>query len=222
MRTLLVGLALALGFGVAGAQSLSEADIDSLSRSAATIMADQINRSVAGLQGAGVTVNDSIFNEALICGLRGQDTGFNIVEAGKFIEKIMSRLYEEYVAKQKAFLTEMAAVKGAKTYPSGIIIITEKAGSGPNPTAEQRVKLNYVGRLSDGKEFDNTNGEAVTFKVSDLVPGFTEGLLNMQAGGTYRLIIPAEKAYGSRGAGGGVIPGDSALDFTITMLSIEQ
>lgn len=222
MRTLLVGLALALGFGVAGAQSLSEADIDSLSRSAATIMADQINRSVAGLQGAGVTVNDSIFNEALICGLRGQDTGFNIVEAGKFIEKIMSRLHEEYVAKQKAFLTEMAAVKGAKTYPSGIIIITEKAGSGPNPTAEQRVKLNYVGRLSDGKEFDNTNGEAVTFKVSDLVPGFTEGLLNMQAGGTYRLIIPAEKAYGSRGAGGGVIPGDSALDFTITMLSIEQ
>ena len=49
--------------------------------------------------------------------------------------------------------------------------------------------------------------------------GFTEGLENMQAGGTYRLVIPSSMAYGPQGVPG-TIPGNSALDFTVTVLAI--
>lgn len=219
MRRLVMALAILLGVGIANAQSMTEAQVDSLSRSAATIMADMINRSLASLEGTGVAIDDSIFNATLLTALQGQPTGVNIEQAGKYIDKMVAQMHQQYVEQQKEFLAKMAAVKGAKVLPDGVIIITEKAGKGAKPTIDQSVKVNYVGRLSNGTEFDNTNGEAVTFKVKDLVPGFTEGLQNMQAGGKYRLIIPSEQAYGANGAGG-VIPGDSALDFTIDLLSI--
>lgn len=220
MRRLVIALALLFGVGIANAQTMSEAEVDTLSRSAATIMADMINRSLANLEGTGVAIDDSVFNATLLKALQGQPTGVNTEQAGKYIEKMVARMHQQYVDQQKDFLAKMATVKGAKVLPDGVIIITEKAGKGVKPTADQSVKLNYVGRLSNGTEFDNTNGQPVTFKVKDLVPGFTEGLENMQAGGKYRLIIPSDKAYGTNGAGG-VIPGDSALDFTIELLSIE-
>ena len=213
-------LAIAFGIGYAGAQTMTNAEIDSLSRAAATIMADQINKSVASLEGTGVAVNDSVFNATLLQGLQGKDTGFNTMRASEYINGMVQRMHAEYVNQQKEFLGKMAATANVNKLSSGVLIITEKEGAGPKPTREQSVKINYVGRLSNGTEFDSTKGEPIVLKVSDLVPGFTEGLLNMQAGGKYRLIIPADQAYGSREVGG-VIPADSALDFSIEIDSIQ-
>ncbi|MDE6629141.1 MAG: FKBP-type peptidyl-prolyl cis-trans isomerase, partial [Muribaculaceae bacterium] len=80
------------------------------------------------------------------------------------------------------------------------------------------VKVTYTGKLSDGTVFDQPE-RPVQFPVSNLVPGFTEGLKLMKPGGTYRLFIPATLGYGDLGAGG-VIPPGAALDFTVTLLEI--
>ncbi|MDE5647858.1 MAG: FKBP-type peptidyl-prolyl cis-trans isomerase [Muribaculaceae bacterium] len=75
--------------------------------------------------------------------------------------------------------------------------------------------VSYEGRLSDGTVFDTTE-TPIAMTVGTLVPGFNQGLMKMRPGGTYRLVIPAEMGYGREGIPG-VIPGNAALDFTVTL-----
>jgi hypothetical protein len=91
-----------------------------------------------------------------------------------------------------------------------------KAGKGDKPGADDKVKVNYTGRLrSDGTEFDA--GQGSEFKVQGVVPGFGQGLQLMQPGGKYRLCIPAKLAYGEAGAGS--IAPNSDLVFEVDLLS---
>ena len=122
--------------------------------------------------------------------------------------------------RQAAFIAEAAAADGAVTTPSGLVFQVITEGEGAMPVSGQHVVLTYTGRLSDGTVFDTTE-EPVNFDVDRLVPGFTEGLKMMRPGGTYRLVIPANLAYGDTGAGGGTIPPGAAIDFTVTLLGVE-
>lgn len=101
---------------------------------------------------------------------------------------------------------------------SGLRIRTLKRGTGPLPGPEDAVLIDYVGRLSTGKIFDQAQHAGMM--VSGTVPGFAEALQHMRKGGTYRVWIPPQLAYGARGAGDGVIPPNAMLDFTITLLDI--
>ena len=107
---------------------------------------------------------------------------------------------------------------GAAVTPSGLRFQTLKPGTGPHPGLADAVRVTYEGRLADGNVFDRSAGP-VGFAVADLVPGFTEALLLMSKGGTYRFWIPPALAYGSEGAGG-VIPPNATLEFTVTLLDI--
>jgi FKBP-type peptidyl-prolyl cis-trans isomerase len=84
---------------------------------------------------------------------------------------------------------------------------------------ENLVLVTYEGRLADGTVFDKAE-QPVGFGVSDVVPGFAEALLLMQKGGTYRIWIPAALGYGAEGAGGGTIPPNADLDFTVTLIDL--
>ncbi|MDO5396001.1 MAG: FKBP-type peptidyl-prolyl cis-trans isomerase [Bacteroidales bacterium] len=216
-------LAVAAGMGsvTAQAQVMTAAEVDSLSRAAATIMADGVNRSVASLQGTGVDVDEAIFNAALIKGLNGEDTGFTLQTADEFIGRMVKRMNQAYAGQQAAFVDSVASLPGARRLAGDVVLVTEREGTGASPVASDRVKVNYQGRLSNGVVFDDTKGEPVTFDVNRLVPGFTEGLENMKTGGKYRLVIPAAMGYGENGIQG-VIPGNSALDFTVELLAIDQ
>lgn len=102
-----------------------------------------------------------------------------------------------------------------------VVVTTLKPGTGPSPTAADVVLVNYVGHLSDGKEFDK--GDKVAIPLEGVVPGFTEGLTKMQKGGRYKLFIPAKKAYGAepqtnRATGQVVIPANSDLTFDIELI----
>jgi FKBP-type peptidyl-prolyl cis-trans isomerase len=113
-----------------------------------------------------------------------------------------------------------AAVQaGVVTTASGLRFETLKAGAGPRPGANDAVLVTYEGRLGDGTVFDAAT-EPVAFGVQDVVPGFAEGLLLMNAGGTYRIRIPAALAYGAEGAGEGAIPPNSDLEFTVNLLDV--
>jgi len=106
------------------------------------------------------------------------------------------------------------------TTASGIQLQVLKEGTGAQPTTTDIVLVHYEGRLEDGTVFDSTKGkQPVPFPVTGVIPGFTEGLQMMKKGGTYRLKIPPQLAYGEKGAGG-VIPPNATLDFEIELIDI--
>ncbi|HEY1605235.1 MAG TPA: FKBP-type peptidyl-prolyl cis-trans isomerase [Allosphingosinicella sp.] len=107
---------------------------------------------------------------------------------------------------------------GTIVTPSGLRIRTLKPGAGPMPGPDDAVLIDYVGRLATGKIFDQAQHAGMM--VSGTVPGFGEALQHMRKGGTYRVWIPPQLAYGPKGAGGGTIPPNATLDFMITLIDI--
>lgn len=93
-------------------------------------------------------------------------------------------------------------------------------GTGTAVTAADTVTVHYTGWLaSDGTVFDSSVGsQPATFPLSGVIVGWQQGIPGMQVGGKRRLVIPAELAYGSSGAGS--IPPNSALVFEVEMLDI--
>jgi len=98
-----------------------------------------------------------------------------------------------------------------------VAVTTLTAGQGAKPTREDYVLVSYKGMLKDGTVFDQN--EQMPMAVGSVVPGFADGLVQMQRGGTYRLEIPSELAYGAEG--GGPIPPNSDLVFEVTLLDFK-
>lgn len=155
-------------------------------------------------------------------------------------------LEQEEAAKEAAALeTEQAAIaqylkdNSITVAPeeSGIYFISNKKGSGKTITQGQIVKVNYVGKLLNGKLFD-TNIESIAKENNvynpqrpyepmevpagkgRLIPGFDEALLMMKKGGKATVIIPFAQAYGSRDMSP-VIPAYSTLVFDIEIVDAE-
>ena len=124
-------------------------------------------------------------------------------------------------AKQQgmSFLAENASKPGVVKTASGLQYQILQEGQGASPAATSQVTVNYRGSLIDGTEFDS--GEAVSFPLDRVIPGWTEGLQLMKEGAKYRFFIPADLAYGERGAGGR-IPPNAALIFDVELVKAGQ
>jgi FKBP-type peptidyl-prolyl cis-trans isomerase FklB len=122
----------------------------------------------------------------------------------------------------EAFLAANKTKPGVVTTPSGLQykILTE--GKGPKPTAADKVSCNYKGTLINGTEFDSSykRGQPAIFPVGQVIKGWTEALQLMPVGSKWQLFIPADLAYGERGAGSDIGPG-ATLIFEVELLSIE-
>ncbi len=120
------------------------------------------------------------------------------------------------------FLTENAKREGVKVTASGLQYEVLEATLGQKPKATDSVKVHYEGTLIDGTVFDSSykRGEPITFPLSGVIKGWTEGLQLMAIGSKYKFFIPYQLAYGERGAGGS-IPPYAALIFTVELLGIE-
>lgn len=122
----------------------------------------------------------------------------------------------------QAFLEENKKKAGVKVTASGLQYKVIKMGTGPKPKADQTVSVHYKGMTIDGKEFDSSykRGEPVTFGVGQVIKGWTEALQMMPVGSKWELYIPAELAYGDRGAGQTIPPG-ATLIFEVELLGIK-
>ncbi|MEO6489013.1 MAG: FKBP-type peptidyl-prolyl cis-trans isomerase [Ferruginibacter sp.] len=129
------------------------------------------------------------------------------------------------IAKGKAFLEANKSKAGVTTLPDGLQYEIIKAGdpAGTRPSAQDTVVVNYAGKLIDASEdFDSStkNGGPVTFPVSGVIKGWTEILQLMTKGAHWKVYIPAELAYGDRGAGAAIPPG-ATLIFDIMLEDIK-
>ncbi|MBL0050387.1 MAG: FKBP-type peptidyl-prolyl cis-trans isomerase [Bacteroidetes bacterium] len=96
-------------------------------------------------------------------------------------------------------------------------------GTGPKPTATDKVTTHYHGTLIDGTVFDSSvqRGQPAQFGVNQVIPGWTEALQLMPTGSKFKLFLPANIAYGDQGAGGMIGPGE-ALVFEVELISIDK
>jgi FKBP-type peptidyl-prolyl cis-trans isomerase len=123
-------------------------------------------------------------------------------------------------AANNSFLTTNAKKPGVIT-AKGIQYRVIKAGNGAHATAFDCATVYYKGNLINGKVFDQTQpNQPATFPVGGLIKGWTEALEMMHAGDEWQLVIPSGLAYGSRGAGDGVIPPDQTLVFDLQLLKV--
>ncbi|HSH39538.1 MAG TPA: FKBP-type peptidyl-prolyl cis-trans isomerase [Chthoniobacterales bacterium] len=120
------------------------------------------------------------------------------------------------------FLAENKGKEGVKTTASGLQYKVVKEGNGPTPKEADTVETHYRGTLLDGTEFDSSyaRNEPATFPVNRVIKGWTEALQMMKVGSKYQLFIPANLAYGERGAGQEIGP-NSTLVFDVELLGIK-
>jgi FKBP-type peptidyl-prolyl cis-trans isomerase FklB len=121
------------------------------------------------------------------------------------------------------FLVENARKEGVKSLPSGLQYKVLRAGSGRAPKAADTVTVHYRGTFINGTEFDSsiTRGQPQTFKADGVIPGWTEALQLMQEGDKWQIFVPANLAYGEKGAPPR-IPPNSALIFEVELISVQQ
>jgi peptidylprolyl isomerase len=108
---------------------------------------------------------------------------------------------------------------------SGLQIIDIEVGSGDEASGGETVIVHYTGWLADGTKFDSSvdRGQPFSFSLGagEVIPGWDEGVVGMKVGGTRRLIIPPDLAYGAQGRPP-VIPANAELTFDVQLLSIQQ
>lgn len=121
----------------------------------------------------------------------------------------------------RQFLAENAKKEGVVTLPSGLQYKVLVKGDGPIPTLDDKVQVNYEGRLVDGTMFDASakhGDKPMEFKPSQVIKGWQEALTMMPVGSTWQLFIPFELAYGDRDSG--QIKPFSALVFDVQLVGI--
>src|SRR3954466_4316537 len=108
--------------------------------------------------------------------------------------------------------------------PSDLEITDLVEGDGDEAAAGQTVRVHYVGVAhSTGEEFDASynRGAPLEFRlgVGQVISGWDQGVQGMKVGGRRRLTIPPHLAYGDRGAGGVIAPGETLI-FVVDLLDV--
>ena len=185
----------------------------------------------SGLMGdSTLKVDIKLIKQGLINGLRGSKVQMTPVQAQEYLQKTMTALQSKKMEKLyggnkvagEKFLAENAKKAGVKTTPSGLQYEVIKMGNGPLPTDTNSVKVNYHGTLIDGTVFDSSieRKTPITFKVNQVIKGWTEALKLMPVGSKFKLYVPQELAYA--GADRGKIKPFSMLIFEVELISIEK
>jgi FKBP-type peptidyl-prolyl cis-trans isomerase len=96
-----------------------------------------------------------------------------------------------------------------------------KQGNGPSPKKTDVVRTHYLGRFTDGTEFDNSykRNQPAEFPLDQVIPGWTEALQLMKVGDRWQLVLPPNLAYGEQGSPPAIGP-DAVLIFDIELLGI--
>lgn len=209
-------------------------EIDSVSYSLGVDLGKSLRKNVSD-------VNLDIFKQAVSDSKDSSNLIISEAEGARIIKKFFDKKRKEQQKKQEAaalkkaeekygdikkagenFLKENAKKEGVKTTASGLQYKVIKQGKGEKPTATSKVKVHYIGTLTDGTEFDNSHKrkQPSLFLANQVIKGWTEGLQLMPVGSKYMFYIPQELAYGAFPRGGGKIKPFMPLVFEVELLDI--
>jgi FKBP-type peptidyl-prolyl cis-trans isomerase FklB len=188
----------------------------------------------ANLHKQSVPVDPNIMARGLKDALAGGKTLMTEEEARAAITVVQNEMHEKQQAKMQqagsankqegeAFLASNKSKEGVVALPSGLQYKVLKEGNGPKPAATDSVVCNYRGTLINGTEFDSStkHGGPATFPVNGVIKGWTEALQLMPVGSKWQVFVPADLAYGDRGAGGDIGP-NATLIFEVELVSIQN
>lgn len=183
----------------------------------------------SNLKAQGLDVDVDVLAASIKSGMTGEASKLSDQE----VQAVMTRLRDQMTAKNqkaasentekgKTFLEENKKKTGIKVTNSGLQYETLKEGTGKSPKATDKVKVNYVGTLIDGTEFDSSykRNEPIEFPLNGVIKGWTEGLQLMKVGGKTKFYIPSELAYGPVDQPG--IPANSTLVFEVELLDVKS
>jgi FKBP-type peptidyl-prolyl cis-trans isomerase len=179
------------------------------------------------LKEAGLEIVYFAFTEGLRAAMELEPTIMERDEALEIVqnafESAMRKQSAELQAKEEMFLMENASRPGVQSTESGLQYVVIEEGSGPKPMAADIVRVHYEGALTNGTVFDSSydRGEPEEIPLDMVIPGWAEGIMLMNVGSKYRIILPSSLAYGERGAGQ-IIPPFSPLIFTVELLGIVE
>ena len=192
-------------------------------------MGEQIGKSIKEQESVGLIGEPSLatdfalIKQGFINGLLGGTEQWNSEFAGEYIQSTMTNIkYGNSKEEGEKFLAENALREGVITTESGLQYEVIKKGKGKKtPTATDVVKVHYHGTLTNGTVFDSSvdRNEPISFALTQVIPGWTEGLQLMTVGSKYKFYIPQHLGYGSQQAGS--IPPYSTLIFEVELLDIE-
>jgi FKBP-type peptidyl-prolyl cis-trans isomerase FklB len=230
MMKLKVGVLLAISVGVANAATEAMQltnDTDKLSYTIGVDLGKNLKKQ-------NIAINPGAMSKGLEDGLANGTTLLNDQQMKDVLVAFQKKLLEkqaetfnqkatENKTKGEAFLAQNKSKTGIVTLPSGLQYKVITNGDGVKPTADDSVTVDYTGKLIDGQVFDSTSktGKPATFKVSQVIPGWTEVLQLMPAGSTWEVYIPSNLAYGPRSVGGPIGPNETLI-FNIHLLSVNK
>lgn len=172
------------------------------------------------------TINVDDFVKGIEDVLKERKPEISYEEAQDILNKYLTSLQEEQseLAKKAGveFLNINKNKPGVHVLPSGLQYMVLTEGNGKKPTSKDTVVCHYHGTLIDGTVFDSSydRGEPAEFGVTQVIAGWVEALQLMTEGSKWRLFVPSDLAYGSRGAGQHIQP-HSTLIFDVELLKVK-
>lgn len=170
-------------------------------------------------------MQDSLKNKPLKLSQEEMEAAVNEVKQALMQKQLEERkkLAEKNAQAGSTFLAENKTKAGVKTTPSGLQYKVITAGEGTSPTEDDMITAHYQGSLIDGTVFDSSyeRGSPLEFQMGNVIKGWGEALKLMNAGAKWEVYIPAELAYGEKGAGNRIGPNET-LVFTIELIKFEK
>ncbi|MFW5710043.1 MAG: FKBP-type peptidyl-prolyl cis-trans isomerase, partial [Bacteroidota bacterium] len=140
------------------------------------------------------------------------------------LQELNTKMAAENLEKVNEFLRENEARQEVTTTASGLQYEVLEMGDGEKPAGDDTIITHYKGTLMDGTLFDSSydRGYPATFKVNQVIEGWTEALQLMPVGSKWRLYIPPDLAYGENPPQGSNIKPNSLLIFDIELIEIKE
>ena len=178
-------------------------------------------------QGDSLNIDPVLFAKGMIDSQNGKNAldetaaqGYVMTFMQKRQAEKMKAQFGKNIDEGEKFLAENKKREGMQETASGLQYEVITMGTGPKPAAEEVVKVNYIGTLTDGTKFNSSvdRGEPAVFGVNQVIQGWQEGIQLMPVGSKFKFYVPYELGYGEQGTG--PIPPYSTLIFEVELLEI--
>ena len=220
LRKIIVTVTTPVLMGIGGVFCMA----DDLNDAAATVIGTAVREYYKTLEDSGVKLDRQEFIKAVTAVFNGDTIGgYDAASADAALRRaiqpqrgLMTVIEPADEDAENAWVAKQINLPRAELLEGGVVLQRLTEGSGDRPAAGSTVKVMYTGRLSNGKVFDTTE-EPFDLPLNKIIPGLARAVEQMRYGGTYRVFIPPSEGYGKESIMD-LIPGNSALDFTIEIL----